>query len=274
MKSHFTVLLFLILINKQVFSQNLKIDYLVNHITDTTRNTKIEYSLILFANADSSYCVNQTLLNNDSIKRKWNRDISDKLGKEIINSPRTKRLSAQEVYEVYTYNNGSVLSEVKALPIGNKFLILDSNYIPSWTLINESKTILGLQCQKAETFYKGRKWVAFFAKEIPLQIGPWKFCKLPGAILEVTSSDGTISMVASNISKTNVSVLFKPSSSTLKSISNKILFYKHLKAYAADPNAYSDTYFNVPSENTTFSIPTNNIRQSQKISNNPIEPYE
>jgi hypothetical protein len=67
MKSHFTVLLFLILINKQVFSQNLKIDYLVNHITDTTRNTKIEYSLILFANADSSYCVNQTLLNNDSM---------------------------------------------------------------------------------------------------------------------------------------------------------------------------------------------------------------
>ncbi len=55
---------------------------------------------------------------------------------------------------------------------------------PEWETTDESKEILGYQCFKATTEYRGRRWTAWFAPEIPVQEGPWKLCGLPGLILE------------------------------------------------------------------------------------------
>lgn len=55
---------------------------------------------------------------------------------------------------------------------------------PVWEISDESKEILGYQCFKATADYRGRRWTAWFAPEIPIQEGPWKLCGLPGLILE------------------------------------------------------------------------------------------
>lgn len=55
---------------------------------------------------------------------------------------------------------------------------------PDWNISDESKEILGYQCFKATADYRGRRWTAWFAPEIPIQDGPWKLCGLPGLILE------------------------------------------------------------------------------------------
>lgn len=55
---------------------------------------------------------------------------------------------------------------------------------PEWTLTEETKEILGYECFKATSDYRGRHWTAWFAPEIPVQDGPWKLCGLPGLILE------------------------------------------------------------------------------------------
>ncbi len=60
---------------------------------------------------------------------------------------------------------------------------------PAWETTDESKEILGYQCFKATTDYRGRRWTAWFAPEIPIQEGPWKLCGLPGLILEAYDAD-------------------------------------------------------------------------------------
>ena len=54
-----------------------------------------------------------------------------------------------------------------------------------WTLADEQQTILGHQCQKATCQFRGRDFVAWFAADVPIKGGPWKFGGLPGCILKV-----------------------------------------------------------------------------------------
>lgn len=76
------------------------------------------------------------------------------------------------------------------------FLIKDSMKIFKWNVVDEFKEILGYNCQKATTVYGGRNYEAFFTTEMPFQTGPWKFCNLPGLILEVASTDNVLKIVA------------------------------------------------------------------------------
>ena len=55
----------------------------------------------------------------------------------------------------------------------------------NWQISNETQTIVGYQCQKATCSFRGRNYTAWFAVDIPLSYGPWKFCGLPGLILKV-----------------------------------------------------------------------------------------
>jgi GLPGLI family protein len=61
----------------------------------------------------------------------------------------------------------------------------DSLKKPIWKLEKDTITVLGHVCQKATTFFKGRYFTAWFAKEINISDGPWLFYGLPGLILKV-----------------------------------------------------------------------------------------
>jgi len=72
------------------------------------------------------------------------------------------------------------------------FVVLDTFRSIDWTLLDETRDISGMKCQKAKATVYGREYEAWFSKGIPLSYGPWKLQGLPGLILEARSTDGEI----------------------------------------------------------------------------------
>ncbi len=60
----------------------------------------------------------------------------------------------------------------------------------NWEITEESSTINGYQAQKAYCDFGGRRWEAWFTPEIPYSEGPYKFCGLPGLILNIADTQG------------------------------------------------------------------------------------
>ena len=58
-----------------------------------------------------------------------------------------------------------------------------------WVIDNSfTDTYNEFSVKKATTFYGGRQWTAYFAPEIPINDGPYKFHGLPGLILKIHDS--------------------------------------------------------------------------------------
>jgi len=82
---------------------------------------------------------------------------------------------------------------------GRSFIISDTLHTPGWKLLDETKEIQGMKCQKAMATVYGREYEAWFSTTIPLPYGPWKLHGLPGLILEAHSTDGAIDFVLEEI---------------------------------------------------------------------------
>jgi GLPGLI family protein len=54
----------------------------------------------------------------------------------------------------------------------------------SWKISKDTASFSGIKCQKATANFKGRKWIAWFAQDLPFQSGPWKLNGLPGLVVE------------------------------------------------------------------------------------------
>lgn len=59
-----------------------------------------------------------------------------------------------------------------------------------WDISSETKEICGMMCQKATSSFRGRVWNVWFAPNIKVCDGPWKFSGLPGLVLSASSEDG------------------------------------------------------------------------------------
>jgi GLPGLI family protein len=60
----------------------------------------------------------------------------------------------------------------------------------TWVITPATATIAGYACQRATTTFGGRTWEAWFAREIPVADGPYKFYGLPGLIVKVGDGHG------------------------------------------------------------------------------------
>jgi GLPGLI family protein len=92
--------------------------------------------------------------------------------------------------EYYKDFNKNVLREYAWMPnrVPNYWYSEDM-HIQDWQIEEDTLTIAGYLCQKATCRFRGRQYTAWFAPDIPINNGPWKFGGLPGLILWVYDKD-------------------------------------------------------------------------------------
>ena len=91
----------------------------------------------------------------------------------------------------YFYVHGNELTEWAIMPSPETAHYRYTEPWPSmhWTVGTEKQTICGYQCQKATCHWRGRDFVAWFASDIPVKQGPWRFNGLPGLILKLYDTE-------------------------------------------------------------------------------------
>ena len=175
-------------------SQTHRFIYDVEYKKDSTSTlmTKENWHLDIFATHSDYYYrdffVSYSLINNN------------------IPFPKEMKLNTSNII---SHKKGSQDFEEYDL-LENTVLNLKSKDSQIWKLSDEKKVINGLTLQKATTNWGKRNWMAWFAKEILFQEGPYKFHGLPGLIVELEDDKGNykFSLVKSENFKESQEILF------------------------------------------------------------------
>lgn len=144
------------------------------------------------------------------------------------------------------YNIAEIdIKDLKNNKVSFETIILFSKYTVSqkvdlkWNLSNEFDEILNYKVQKATTEFGGRTWVAWFAKDIPIQDGPYKFHGLPGLILKIEDSTLSHKLVLKGIKNRTAAFQYPSRKDDFGEI--KVDYSGFVKAYLqnrADPVAH------------------------------------
>lgn len=125
-------------------------------------------------------CFSKSLRNfdirNDTLMKKHNRfDIAE---------------SSWQGFEIRRNVKEQQLTVSNRIPFSSTVMqYKEPNPFMKWIITSERDSLLGYQCIKATTKYGGRSYIAWFAPDIPVPYGPWKFNGLPGLILVIRDTE-------------------------------------------------------------------------------------
>lgn len=150
----------------------------------------------------------------------------------------------------------------------------DNDYPMKWQLSPETTVINGYKCQKAFTKFEGRKYVAWFTRQIPISNGPYKFGGLPGLIVSIKDE--------TNSYKFELARIYQPNSSYEINLPGKVMYYKqpgkiiskaeYYRSYYDFEKNYADKFLGdgMTKVNDEDGF-RNSYRDKIKHRNNPIE---
>ena len=162
-------------------------------VNDTTKmNEKdIDYLILQIGEVLSrSYSVH--LFQHDSLCSTWVNK-----GKNAVPSQPKEFSLPIDVYKNHAEQKITVLHRTPS--IGPIFQYGEALPLMQWEILSDNKEVLGYSCRKATCAYKGHIWNAWFTTDIPYSEGPWKFCGLPGLILQVEDVKGWFSFTCNAI---------------------------------------------------------------------------
>lgn len=106
--------------------------------------------------------------------------------------PTDNNLHATYPCEIYNYPKEKRVDEKYRMILTAGTLCYPSEWKDiKWEFSSDSPVrLLGYICNKAQTSYAGREYVAWYTLDLPAAYGPYKFHGLPGLILKVEESSG------------------------------------------------------------------------------------
>lgn len=147
-------------------------------------------------------------------------------------------LNHKPVWTGTVFKNSKSDSLVRQNIISSKICHYEENPPPlDWQLINETKEILGYECRKATVKYRGRRYTAWYAVQLPLNDGPYIFKGLPGLILEIEDTNKYIHFKAEAINKDPMLIFLDESRTVIKSTRDKCR--KFQENYFYNPSAFT-----------------------------------
>jgi GLPGLI family protein len=178
--------------NNSIDSGTVRIWYALN-ATDINKQETYDDFLRLEIGNQISKCYSFFVFNNDSLVSDWIKkhptaqSYPHTLGAEI----KEKTWNENMYSEYFKDFSSNLLTQYTRLPHGGIRPCQYSEDIPvqDWEIGEDTLTIAGYLCQKATCTFRGRNFTAWFAMDIPIQNGPWKFGGLPGLILKVYDDD-------------------------------------------------------------------------------------
>jgi GLPGLI family protein len=162
--------------------------YDLKYIKNTTTKQQNIDRLVLELGKNFSLCYSLSLKKIDSIAREDDKKGKYKNGKGgATPAPPEASVFFTEVIKHYPQQWTMTVIDRGAGFIAKWEEIIDEM---SWELSEDTLTYLSSLCQKATCTFRGRDYTAWFAVDIPISNGPWKFGGLPGLILKIEDSKG------------------------------------------------------------------------------------
>lgn len=167
-----------------VFSQNYRTVYELKYKPNKNKDSIVSemYALDIFPTLDKSNFYNYNYYRNDSVMVALHQKSNREGGVNINFSS----LPKAKFPLVFTKNKTQYFS-YKTID-GDSYKLTETHK-PVWKMLKESRKIKNWICQKAETVFLGRRWIAWFASELSFSEGPYKFKGLPGLVVEVLDSE-------------------------------------------------------------------------------------
>lgn len=200
MKYLITIIVTLFLLSHEIYAQIDKYNYIVSYKytfqKDKTDLNSTDYEdMILLINDEKSYFMSRTTFQKDTLFTKHRPSSIAEAMEARKKFPKNRVKFEIEKNKVDNIN--SYYEKVFTTTFRAKY----KKDIISWKLINEKRTINGYVCRKAETSFAGRNYKAWYAEELPISDGPYKFQGLPGLILEVTDDKKEHSFIMNGLEK-------------------------------------------------------------------------
>lgn len=162
-------------------AQNQRFSYHYQFISDSTNKENYQSELmVLDVTPKFSKYYSEVVFKNDSIIKALYDKEAAATGSFTERSDMHKGLIRYTVIKELPNHKTFLITR-----IGQSKLKVEDQRNLEWKILPEKQKIGNLEAQKATTNFAGRKWIAWFSTEIPIQDGPYKFHGLPGLIVKL-----------------------------------------------------------------------------------------
>ena len=176
---------------KIVDTASMRIYYAMNADDIKNPDTYLDLQMLQVGERMAKYS-SLFVAQNDTAIVKWAREHPRADGHPDILWMKGKRRDWWTDYQYSEYfTEGNSLTEWAPMTVYNERD--NSRYtehypLMIWQINLMTEEICGYKCQQATCRFRGRDFTAWFAPDIPIRKGPWKFGGLPGLILKVYDS--------------------------------------------------------------------------------------